>query len=63
MSKEIETERRWEYEIVYDTHIFTSNKQQKRDRFNMMGDEGWELVSFVHGVENIAYAIYKRPKQ
>lgn len=54
--------RQWEYEIRFDTHILSSNIRQKEERLNDMGEEGWELVSFVHGADNIAYAIYKRQK-
>lgn len=36
----------WEYEIRYESPILNSNKQMKVEHLNVMGEAGWELVSW-----------------
>lgn len=60
MSKEIQ---QWEYQIRFESPILTSNRKAKEERLNIMGEEGWELVSWVEATPLLAYAIFKRPKQ
>lgn len=60
MSREIEE---WEYEIRNETPILPSNRGNKQEYLNMMGEEGWQLVCWEASSPVLAYAIFKRPKK